>query len=235
MRLRWPKYLPRFPAVLLVPAVLGGWILQCFVPWELTGGDIGFPRVFMLEEWQDSISEWGYEFYIGPFLLDLTLALAAAYSIAMVVELSGRIRTRVALTERPGLSEHSAAKRDAAFRWSKVLPGFSAVLVMPLVLGLWARLCVTHSEYDWSSFVGHNLYWPEYVQGEPWNNPRGYPFRYSGSWEPMEGGGYFWPGLQVHWFLLDLIIALAVAYVVAMAVDRLVLPLIRRQSTKKFG
>ena len=41
MRLRWPKCLPGYPAILLVPAVLAGWAVLCFVPpadWILGGG-----------------------------------------------------------------------------------------------------------------------------------------------------------------------------------------------------
>ncbi|MCZ6691550.1 MAG: hypothetical protein O7H41_18325 [Planctomycetota bacterium] len=45
---------------------------------------------------------------------------------------------------------------------------------------------------------------------------------------PVRGSGF-----QISWFLIDLIIALTVTYVLAMAVDRLLFPLIRRLHGKK--
>ena len=81
---------------------------------------------------------------------------------------------------------------------------------------------------------------------------RGFPFVFYGSWEEIEmdtqvfaeirrsdlqiyrgpSGQYpprsrLFTGIQTSWFLLDLIIALAAAWVFAMIVDRLLFPLIR--------
>ena len=128
-------------------------------------------------------------------------------------------------------------------RWPRFLPGFPAVLLVPAVLGRWARLCGTNSHYDWSSLSDRDDLWvpvhpergPMHMQGEPWNNPRGFPFRYSGSFEPWEGGGYVWSGFQIHWFLIDLTIALTVAYLFAMVIDRLLFPAIRARQGRKRG
>ena len=126
-------------------------------------------------------------------------------------------------------------------RWpTKFLPGFPAILLVPAFLGLWATLCVTHSDYEWSSISlpGTRVISIPPEGLEPSYNPRGFPFTFSGSWEeretkPVGVEVYDEIGFQIHWFLVDLIIALAVGYLLAMRVDRLVFPLVRRLQKKK--
>ncbi len=126
-------------------------------------------------------------------------------------------------------------------RWpTKYLPSFPAILLVPAVLGLWATLCIADSEYEWSSISlpGTRVISipPEGV--EPWYNPRGFPFTFSGSWEeretkPVGVEVYDEIGFKIHWFLVDLIIALAVGYLLAMRVERSLFPLVRRLLGKK--
>ncbi len=83
MRLRWPRYLPRFPAVLLMPVALAAWMLQglpgLFGAWELGYG-------------------WPFEvtgpFHVGSWLsrrdmiwqVNCWSGLAMAYLLAMAVD-----------------------------------------------------------------------------------------------------------------------------------------------------
>ena len=121
------------------------------------------------------------------------------------------------------------------FWWSKYLPGFPAVLLVLAVLGLWAQLCVTESEYDWSYLElpgGGPLHISPELEG-PWHEPRGFPFTFSGRWKHLGGGKLTWTGFQINWFLVDLIIALTVAYIVAMEVELRLFPLVRWLYGKK--
>ena len=77
--LRWTRLLPRFPAVLLVPAALAAWAALCYIylgGWE----EPAFPLPF-----------WGGRHHgsyirVDNILTDLFLALATAYTFAMVVD-----------------------------------------------------------------------------------------------------------------------------------------------------
>ena len=83
MSIRWPKYLPRWPAVLLLPAVLAAWALQCSIPWVCGSSyGIGFPLPFRRHD-----GHWGWSpLKLDNVLIDLTLALVTAYTLAMVVD-----------------------------------------------------------------------------------------------------------------------------------------------------
>ncbi len=125
-------------------------------------------------------------------------------------------------------------------RWpTHYLPGFPAILLVLAVLGLWAQLCFTESKYDWAPhrLPGMHVYRLRHEEGEPWYNPRGFPFAFSGSWEEVGNirgvATYGWTGFQITWFLGDLIIALTAAYIFAMGVERLVFPLVQRQYRTK--
>ena len=79
MSFRWPKYLPGYPAVLLMPTVLAIWAILCFSihPHLLRKEDHwGFPLTF-----STGGSIWPF-----PFLIDLTIALLVAYAVAMIVQ-----------------------------------------------------------------------------------------------------------------------------------------------------
>ena len=104
------RFLPRFPAVLLVPAVLGLWVVLCITRtpydwsslWRSGVGSYirswwdggpglnarGFPFTFY-GTWEldevDQIYRWT-GFQIGWFLLDLIIALAAAWGFAMLID-----------------------------------------------------------------------------------------------------------------------------------------------------
>ena len=105
MRLRWPtKYLPRFPAILLVFAVLGLWVvLSTAKPGNMVGiiktwhphfGSVakdgyGFPFVFigvLFVYGPDPPVYLSYGFNLYALAADLALALATAYLVAMGAE-----------------------------------------------------------------------------------------------------------------------------------------------------
>ena len=104
MSIRLSRFLPRYPGVLLMPAVLGLWIGLCTVGREDPRGmatlmDSGFAL-----EWREVYgvpfyfvgskrvpgrgpNAWrGYGFRVVPFLIDIALALATAYIVAVGVE-----------------------------------------------------------------------------------------------------------------------------------------------------
>ena len=97
MSIRWPRFLPRLPALLLIPAVLGLCVALCAAPRKYPGGawyfsprsgtvrwaePRGFPFVFdggKNERMLDAKLIVGCGFRTAPFLADLALALATAY------------------------------------------------------------------------------------------------------------------------------------------------------------
>ena len=114
-------------------------------------------------------------------------------------------------------------------RWPRFLPGFPAVLLVPVVLGLWIWLCMTPQieprgkwQWDWNAGRGR-----EFIR--VWKGKRGVPFAFLGhKMDPRRGAHtprrY---GFKPIPFTADLAIALAVAYGLAIALDRLVFPAIR--------
>ena len=103
MKLRWPRILPRLPALLLIPALVPAWASLMWGPESsLQGYERGYPLVFETyrTKVRSSFSYWklGTTMFFSPvysdrsdfrlphFLVDLAFALAAAYVIAMAVE-----------------------------------------------------------------------------------------------------------------------------------------------------
>ncbi|MCZ6691115.1 MAG: hypothetical protein O7H41_16125 [Planctomycetota bacterium] len=115
MRFRWPtKYLPSFPAVLLVPVVLAVWAGLCRFPrggWSEGGYTFleskGFPFVFeveMLVMLEGGTSVVACAFWWGRLLIDVVIALLVAYMMAMAFDrlLFPMIRRRLRRQADPG-------------------------------------------------------------------------------------------------------------------------------------
>ena len=89
MSLRWPKFLPRFPALLLTPMILGYWLL-----WGMAGVDKSLPIAGAVFEWHFPmkatvchLSRYGWcVLSLGALLVDATLALAVAYGLPMLFD-----------------------------------------------------------------------------------------------------------------------------------------------------
>ncbi len=100
MSLRGARHLPGWPAVLLVPAILGLWAALCAQPRLLTEYPYpvdayrtgmlawGIPFTFCGDLRQHGPDRWIYTraFQPVPFMADLTIALAAAWTLAMAVD-----------------------------------------------------------------------------------------------------------------------------------------------------
>ena len=100
MSIRWPRFLPRLPALLLIPAVVFAWAALLWGPESSRQGyERGFPLVFENYRaergffWQEGTtifitpvhSDWS-EFQLSHFIFDLVIALVVAYVLAMAVE-----------------------------------------------------------------------------------------------------------------------------------------------------
>ncbi len=94
MSIRWSKYLPSYPAILLVPVILAFWVA---LGWEKRGPHFGppsygFPLIFkgrLEDQWCElhSLPHTAvYGFWIDRLLIDLGLALGTAYVVAMIVD-----------------------------------------------------------------------------------------------------------------------------------------------------
>ena len=91
MSLRWPRYLPRFPAILLMPTVLTAWALlwvhqdEMGIAWWSN-----FPLTFWVVDFDtgpDISGEVGWSILgVWGFLVDTSLALAAAWAPAMALD-----------------------------------------------------------------------------------------------------------------------------------------------------
>ena len=96
MTFRLRKYLPGWPAVLVMPAVLGWWFVQC-----IQGGTFHFG-------WPLHIRPGPVKYLplrIDYVLTDVVLALATAYIVAMGAEWLGRSMTRAAHRKKRCLEE----------------------------------------------------------------------------------------------------------------------------------
>ena len=127
-------------------------------------------------------------------------------------------------------------------RWRKYLPGWPAVLLVPAVLAVWIMLGIFAPEKGLPGSRGFPfdfaVRWEEYEMNPQLfaNLRKHFPQEYSQYSEenlpilrrPVRGSGF-----QISWFLIDLVIALAVAWVLAMIVDRVLFPLARRRSSKE--
>ena len=109
-----------------------------------------------------------------------------------------------------------------SIRWAKYLPRFPAALLCPAILGLWAAFCTVHRVHP---LLGHRYY----GSGVP-ETERGIPFAFLGVWRENQPDQWsYYVGFQRAPFLMDLAIALAVAWAFAMVVDRTVFPWLRRR------
>ncbi len=84
-RFRWVRFLPGHRAILLAPVALVTWAMLCYVLGLGYGGlGWGFPLVYLnLEMGRVCVD---FSFRVVPFLVDLLLALVAAWVIAMAVD-----------------------------------------------------------------------------------------------------------------------------------------------------
>jgi len=105
MRVRWTKLLPGYPAVLLVPGVLGLWAwLNLFRIGDWIESSWGFPLTYLRRTFEDS-GTYCYEFQVTGFLFDLFLGLAGAFLIALGVERLVLVRIRAAVMRKRGPGE----------------------------------------------------------------------------------------------------------------------------------
>ncbi len=100
MSFRWRRFLPRYPAVLLVPTTLALWAALCFLPREHPGRPLlftaleeplyerGVPLAFfgVWRELEPNHFKYDAGFQLSPFLIDLALVLAAGWAFAMAVD-----------------------------------------------------------------------------------------------------------------------------------------------------
>ncbi len=100
-------------------------------------------------------------------------------------------------------------------RWPRYLPRFPAVLLVPAILGLWLSLCTVPRE--------HSLPWLRYTPGHEFPHEFGVPFAFDGVLRELEPGQSYHAGFQFGPFIIDLALALAVAWGLSMAADRLLL------------
>ena len=104
-----------------------------------------------------------------------------------------------------------------SWRWPKFLPGWPAVLLMPVVMAAWAIPCYVPKGW-WS--VGGRLY----------QETRGFPLAFKTFYFEMPAGGNPIVGLtyQLHLLVIDIALGVIAAYGIAMILDRLIFPLLRR-------
>ena len=96
------------------------------------------------------------------------------------------------------------------FRWTRLLPGHPAVLLVPATVAVWAGFC----SLRW--------YGPHHWDEWKWNG-WGVPLPFYGFWWSPD----HYDGFRLAPFLFDLVLALAVAWLFALAVDWLVLRRVR--------
>jgi hypothetical protein len=102
-------------------------------------------------------------------------------------------------------------RRRTRFRWGQWLPGFPAILLVPVVVAVWAAFC----SIRW--------YGPDY-EGTWECYGWGFPLHFYGYWwRPRYSGFRFAP------FLFDLAVVLAAGWIFSLAADRLVLRWVRRR------
>lgn len=217
-RSRWAGWLPGYPAILLMLAVLIVWAMICTVYWESSisespGAEWGFAK-YGMPRWGLPLPFYGIwrgpdgiyvGFRLAAYLVDLLIAVVVAWVLAMAVD------RRLLQWVRPRRWWREV--RSMSFRWPRHLPKFPAVLLVPAVLALWAGLCSVYRDGPSS-----------------WDGGWGVPLRFDGWWPGMSSPP---PAFRVTPFLIDLTLALAAAYLIAMAVDRLLFPAIGSTPRKK--
>ncbi|MCZ6691123.1 MAG: hypothetical protein O7H41_16165 [Planctomycetota bacterium] len=218
-RSRWAGFLPRYPAILLMPAVLVVWVVLCtytrgtYNLWpktELASGWVGkgFPLPFYAMWWGPGHVYAGFR--LTPYLVDLLLAVVVAWVLAWGTDRPVQKWAVLSLRFRRVLRWMPSIR----FRWPKFLPRFPAILLMFAILWLWVTLCTIPRKDS------ERYQYSDYSAGAVQGVGKGFPFIFVGS-KLVPGSVYRDYGFMPVEFLIDLIIALAAAYLLAMGVERL--------------
>ena len=110
------------------------------------------------------------------------------------------------------------------FRWAGFLPGYPAILLIPAVPVVWAMICAV----PWLSYEPELPCWLVEVGMTSPRVPRlGLPLPFYGVWW---GPDFPYYEFRLIPYLVDLLLAVVVAWVLALAVDRLVLRWVRPRS-----
>ncbi|MCZ6688249.1 MAG: hypothetical protein O7H41_01395 [Planctomycetota bacterium] len=225
-RSRWAGFLPRYPAILLMPAVLVVWAVLCTYfrgtyylgpRTKLASGWIGhgFPLPFYAMWWGPDPVYTGFR--LTPYLVDLLLAVVVGWVLAWGTDRPVQKWAVLSLRFRRVLRWMLSIRfrwLSIRFRWPKFLPRFPAILLMFAILWLWVTLCTIPQKDS-----GSHLY-SDYSGGAVQGVVKGFPFIFIGS-KIVPGSVYRDYGFMPVEFLIDLIIALATAYLLAMGVERL--------------
>ena len=130
--------------------------------------------------------------------------------------------------EVPSLRFRWPRFRWLRFRWRRFLPGYPAILLVPAILGLWVGLTWANKDYSFQT--------RPHVRNPSYGIPLSFMGHRDDQWCKAHSRRHkqvygFW----IDRFLIDLAIALASAYIVGMAADRLLFPAIRAARRRKRG
>lgn len=247
MRSRWSRFLPGWPAALLVPAVLAYWAVLCFVPpayvgvgeyWVLESTN-GFPFEYTVPGVDiDPTGGVTVTFYIDILwellVLDAVLAATAAWFFALAVDRFILHPIRAARMKKHGLGEGSPPLIP---RPKAALFSLRTMMVMYCVLSVFVWANVRDRIHE---MIGPSQ-GADGVPGIEKENRRGFPWTYSTEWletlAPDDSGGLvlrdrsgtFRPvSVEMGPLLLDLAFALAVSIGFALASERFVFSRMRR-------
>ncbi len=125
MRFRWPRYLPRFPAILLLPTVVTAWaLLWVHYENEWLGWTSNFPLEFYVVDLNYSNPDLGWSILnVRNFLVATTVALAAGW-------IATRLRTQTPARPAPRRRRGTAARG---------LGGGGASCYLPLRFGFFVQ------------------------------------------------------------------------------------------------
>ena len=85
MSVRWPRYLPRFPAIVLIPVIAAWWFVNGFQ--SHLWGSLFFIWIFPLETHLTYMSRSGwYLQFKGAFVVDLATFLVVGYVAAIAAD-----------------------------------------------------------------------------------------------------------------------------------------------------
>ena len=204
--------------------VLGLWALLTVHGQSVVGWGSNFPLKFEVvdldfEVWgPGEVPGWSI-LGVRAFLVDTSLALAVSWASAMAVD-------RLVFPLVRGQSTKTSA--DASISWPSFLPRLPALLLIPAFVFIWASLLwgpeTSRQGYERGFPLVFEVYRPRVV----WD-----PLRLPKTWAEKAQCKRDRSEFRVLHFLFDLAIALVVAYLLAMAVDRLLFPLARRLHRKR--